>query len=375
MVLADQLKSKENNYHFLRFFAAVLVLFSHSFPLTGRPEPLARWCGVETLGGVAVFIFFTISGLLITKSWLDDPRLLSFFGKRFLRIVPGLAVAVVLMVVLVGPLTTNLPSGEYWRHAHTRSYLRNVLLFPGIQFHLPGVFTNLPLANSVNGSLWTLPAEALAYGVVAVLGFVGVLRYRALGPLLLIAFWVYNWHYAPKLAEKNALNFYFVFTHCMDCYHYFLMGAVLYLYRDKVTLSGYAAFLLVLVQICTVNTPHFRLVMRFALPYVVLYLAYCRLPLLARFGRRADYSYGFYIYAFPIQQVIVLLWLPHLSAEKLFLYAFGPTLLCAVLSWHLVEVHALRLKGFLDGRKKTKDNPPKGEVAGDNAPGKLRAAA
>jgi peptidoglycan/LPS O-acetylase OafA/YrhL len=249
------------------------------------------------------------------------------------------------------------------------------MLFPALQFHLPGVFANLPFASAVNGSLWTLPAEAIAYGVIAGAGFIGVLRYRALGPLFLIAYWAYGWHVAPTIADKNVVHPYLVIPGCLDCYHYFLMGSVIYLYRDKITLSGYLACLLVLLQICTAQTPFFRLVMRFALPYVVLYLAYCRVPLLARFGRRGDYSYGIYIYAYPIQQLCLHLWGPRMSPGRLFVCALGATLLCAVLSWHLVEAPALRLKRLMGRAKKPKDQGREDEGAGEHDAGELRAAA
>ena len=97
--------TRENNFDFLRFFAAALVLFAHSYPLVGRreDEPLTLLTGYEKGGSIAVGIFFVMSGYLIASSWLASSSPKSFLIKRALRIFPALIVAV-LLVPLVFPL-------------------------------------------------------------------------------------------------------------------------------------------------------------------------------------------------------------------------------------------------------------------------------
>lgn len=49
---------RHNNFDFLRFVAASLVLVSHSYPLLGRSdEPFGAFLGYESGGGIAVAIF------------------------------------------------------------------------------------------------------------------------------------------------------------------------------------------------------------------------------------------------------------------------------------------------------------------------------
>ncbi len=67
--------------------AASAVIFSHHFHITGTRPP--AWLHSDMVGGVAVMTFFTISGYLVTLSWLRDPRVLAFVAKRLVRLWPG----------------------------------------------------------------------------------------------------------------------------------------------------------------------------------------------------------------------------------------------------------------------------------------------
>ena len=148
----------KNLFDLLRLVAATMVLWSHAYALTGNPSP--GWFG-NALGTLGVKIFFIISGLMITRSWLDDPRLWAFTMRRVLRIMPGLILVVVVCAFVMGPLVTTLPVGEYFRSYGTRFYLWNILLFP--IYNLPGVFAGNIYPIAVNGSLWSLPAEVCMY--------------------------------------------------------------------------------------------------------------------------------------------------------------------------------------------------------------------
>lgn len=133
--------TRENNFDFLRFFAAALVLFAHSYPLVGRrgDEPLTLLTGYEKGGSIAVGIFFVMSGYLIASSWLASSSPKSFLIKRALRIFPALIVAVLLSVFVIGPLVTHLTLGQYLAADGTWTYLQNILLVT--RYELPGVFT------------------------------------------------------------------------------------------------------------------------------------------------------------------------------------------------------------------------------------------
>jgi peptidoglycan/LPS O-acetylase OafA/YrhL len=79
------------------------------------------------------------------------------------------------------------------------------------------------------------------------------------------------------------------------------------------------------------------------LAYLVLVAAYHPWLSWPAFNRIGDYSYGVYVYAFPIQQTLVER-IPLIEPLPLFALALPATLAVAALSWHFVEAPALGLK-------------------------------
>jgi len=330
--------TRENNFDFLRFFAAALVLFAHSYPLVGRrgDEPLTLLTGYEKGGSIAVGIFFVMSGYLIASSWLASSSPKSFLIKRALRIFPALIVAVLLSVFVIGPLVTHLTLGQYLAADGTWTYLQNILLVT--RYELPGVFTGNVYPDVVNGSLWTLPLEVLMYIGVMILGLTGFLKRRLIFlPIAVLAvghFW---------LLGKLGIESYFI-KNIFKLGLLYYSGAALFLYRDDIPWRGWIAALLFAALVATFRTDIGPLVYFIALPYLVLYLAYAPLPLISRFGKYGDFSYGLYIYAFPFQQLTIYLFGPQVGVLGLTLIAFVPTLILAALSWHLIEAPAMKLK-------------------------------
>src|SRR5579862_815986 len=108
---------RQNNFDALRLIAATSVIFSHAFLLgegTQDPEPLMRLTGGQTiLGVVGVFVFFTISGFLVTQSFETTGSPLVFLAKRGLRIFPGLLLCLLVCAFVIGPLVTSLPVSDY----------------------------------------------------------------------------------------------------------------------------------------------------------------------------------------------------------------------------------------------------------------------
>jgi peptidoglycan/LPS O-acetylase OafA/YrhL len=137
----------ENNFTLLRLIAAISVLYYHCYPLAlgrGAHDPITtlmqKYAGIG-LGGLAVGSFFLISGFLVTASFVNRQNLLAFVEARALRIFPGLLVAVLFCVLIVGPLSTSLPLVDYLSNNRSWSFLaKNSTLIFGIQYDLPGVF-------------------------------------------------------------------------------------------------------------------------------------------------------------------------------------------------------------------------------------------
>jgi peptidoglycan/LPS O-acetylase OafA/YrhL len=324
-----------NNFDFLRFCAAALVLFSHTFPLTtgsNASEPLYQLTNHgATLGRVAVAIFFIISGFLISGSWHNKGELRPYLTARLLRIIPGLAV-VLLLTVLAGRLLTLTPE-LYWPSA-VKYVVKNLTLYK-MQFGLAGVFGANPYGDAINGALWTLRHEFTCYLLVAGLG---LLRRNSMA----IAWGV--WLLAAVLSTVPALQADAFFGEFLPLLGWFYGGTLAFVYRERKWSPVWYALALLAMGACAwagINLVWLAPL----LGCLLIQLAY--LPgLLNRFGRYGDFSYGMYIYAFPVQQYLVyrdpgMVWWQNL------LLAFPIVLVCSALSWHLVEKRCLKLKSAL----------------------------
>lgn len=346
--------------------AAFIVLLTHCYALTGGGrefEPLVGVLGM-TLGDVAVDVFFITSGFLIVASLLRKDNLVDFFWARALRIYPALMVVLVLTVFILGVFATNLSLGEYFSAQQTYSYLvTNVFLLSGVEFNLPGVFDENPYQSVVNGSLWTIPFELIMYlclplawsvagalfwfsqvssfSRVLAVGKAGVFRWMVVSYVLLAGSYVLLCDLRDVEAERIIrLSF------------MFFSGAAFYLLRNHIVMSP-TLFWLSLSALCiAVLDEHvFLVVYVCTIAYLLFYLAYVPAGLVRQYNRLGDYSYGLYIYAFPVQQTLVMLY-PGMSAEELLLASGVISLFFAVLSWHLLEKHALRQKSAFAGRTK-----------------------
>src|SRR5687767_8279407 len=86
-MLSEVSSGRDNNYNLIRMVAASSVLVSHSWPISLGPdtiEPLKKLTGFS-LGTIAVFVFFAVSGFFITKSFDRRDSFLSFMMARILR--------------------------------------------------------------------------------------------------------------------------------------------------------------------------------------------------------------------------------------------------------------------------------------------------
>ncbi len=250
--LSKYTNSRDNNFNLIRFFAAILVLYSHSFALaigTGDAEPMRNIIGM-TWGIIAVDIFFITSGFLITSSFLSRNNLIVFSWARILRIYPALIVAVFFCVFIVGLCFTTMNIWDYLSNIQTYKFLlKNSVLFGGVEYNLPGVFNDIPWKNAVNGSLWTLPYEVKMYVILAViLSFIALLEkwlrfVSHKNTLLLLSGGAIIIHFFNHFHPILSVNF-------VRLFFMFFIGATFYVWRDKVLLSQshFIIMLLILVS-------------------------------------------------------------------------------------------------------------------------------
>jgi peptidoglycan/LPS O-acetylase OafA/YrhL len=329
-----------NNFDAIRLGAAALVIVSHSFEIAGGPgawEPLRAFTGGQaSLGGLAVMAFFVLSGFLLAKSWRSKPVLSQFIWRRSLRIAPALVTVVILTVFVIGPLLSALNPAAYFTDRETWDYLANLALYTKHD-GLPGVFDGAVYPHTVNGPLWTLKFEVLCYVALASFGALGFLR---LWPVLALLAGLYVAHIAGAGGEHGGVAYYlFKFA---DLGRGFFVGALIALLAPRLASSGRMALLCVGVMIVAAPAGLFDLALPLFGGYALLVAGLAATPVIRRAGRFGDFSYGLYLWGWPVQQVVATAlggaWFVN-SAIAL------PLALCvAVMSWRLVEAPALALK-------------------------------
>lgn len=344
-------RRKDNNFDFLRFLAALLVVTSHSFWLYGGPYPQLALFGDTAIGTLAVYMFFIISGYLISGSWLHSRSALDFVAKRLIRVFPALIVATLLTILLVGPLATALPLAEYFSAGRTWQYLSNLLLW--IQFDLPGVFTANPFPTTVNGSIWTLPFVMFMDLSLIGLGLTGQFNRT----VILTGFTTLAVVHLILLPQLGVLSQSVLNLFCLGTFFY--AGVVLYLFRQYVPLTWKIALPMLALMVAGAGTAFWPLMLGVGLPYLVIYAAHLDIPRLSRFGSRGDFSFGIYIFSFPLQQ-LMMLWIgpDELSLGAFMALSYAGSIAVGVISWHLIEKPALRLKRYLPQRKPQPSKQP-----------------
>jgi len=356
MKLSHYTQGRDNNFNLVRIVAAFAVLVSHSFalalgPIGGLVEPLRKTLDM-TLGSIAVDLFFVASGFLVTGSLLTRKSIVEFLWARILRIFPALLVMVLLVVFGLGMYFTTVTYSSYFTDVRTYLFIvKNSTLLAGFAQKLPGVFADNPTPIIVNGSLWSMPYEVRMYALLAILWTIARLakerRFRAFEyALVSIAIAAGVWKLfghssADSITAGDGRLVRLIFA--------FFSGAAFYVLKDRIVLSRPLFWLLLIALLASaVDKRAFFVVYSLATPYLLFYLAYVPAGFIRHYNRVGDYSYGVYIYAFPVQQSIAAL-LPGVSVVSMFLLSATVTLTLAVLSWHLLERHALDLKGFYVG--------------------------
>ncbi|MCF7531687.1 acyltransferase family protein [Pseudomonas petrae] len=347
--LGDLASRRNNNFNLIRMLAATAVLISHSYPLAlghDAVEPLSNWIGLS-LGELAVITFFCVSGFFISLSRDRAGSTLDFFTARFLRIYPGLTLVLLLSVFLIGPLFTTLSAWEYFSSGETYGYLTHNLTLFSMKFQLPGVFENNPWPG-INGSLWTLFYEVALYILVGGLGkfafysegrkFAGfLLSYAA----LYVAFKVLMLNSA-LLNDVHRAEFFFTWSLP------FVLGMSFYRYRHHIQHRCIGFLPFAALAAVTWRTTYFFECFVLAWTYLIFYLGFATHPLVDRYNQLGDYSYGVYIYAFPIQEILAHLF-KGIGPVSMMLLAFPLVLLAAMFSWHVIEKLAMAWRRGLAG--------------------------
>lgn len=322
---------RNNSFDFIRFAAAVSVLISHHFALSGFKEPYIPVFR-DTLGGSAVAVFFIVSGYLICESLKRSNRWHTFFAARILRIMPNLAFA----LIVTSAVTLFWFSNFTKLGSHVEYVTHNLgMFFHGVKSRIPGVLTGQPYP-SVNGSLWTLPYEFWLYVALFCI-FLLPPRFR-ITALLVTGIAVNGlWLLASEKDKIIFLRYIYVGKLGLYFFSGALVSASWSLISSRRLLAVFCSLLGISVSRLALPTENFLYTASLATLVILL----CTTTSFATFGRYGDASFGIYIFAFPVQQLAILaigdFWLSITVALVI-------TITLGYGTWHTFEERCLRFR-------------------------------
>ena len=338
--------ARDNNLNLIRLLAAGMVLVSYSHVLSSGRYADEPWLGTLGMspGGVAVDLFFVVSGFLVMSSLLRNASIWNYVLARAFRIYPALWVALLLSALVVEAGFSTLSMPDFLRDPQTWKYLaKNAVMITGGEANLPGAFTTNPFADAVNGSLWTLRYELRLYALLALLWW-GVRAIGRGGGQPLMAPLMLGLAVVLTLASLG-LPLWNIHSDFISLGAVFFTGAACCCYRERLSLDTrwlpWACGAVLTGALVSVQA--FDLVYRLAMPWLLFYLAFVPAGGVRSFNRFGDYSYGVYIYAFPVQQMLAAT-TPGLGIWPMTALATVITLPLAMASWHLIEKPALALR-------------------------------
>ncbi len=328
---------RQNNFRLLRFLTALTVAATHCLWIIYGFNP-------STEGTVGILIqashcgiciFFGLSGYLITSSLTERPNFLNFAVSRIIRLCPLLIFSSLLIAFVFGPFFTTASFSDYYNDWRLWAYVP-VTALSYSDMTLPGLFENAPAGGEVNVSIWTLKYEIIAYIALALLCSFGLLQKRFvwIWSGLAIATFLYVSYFTQLRAEFSVLMHGFRFGFA------FLIGVVLYTYRQQIPINLIGVFLVIGFAAYTNSSAYmepFRIV---ALTYTAIWFGSKKATLLNFYNRFGDYSYGIFVFHWPIAQV-VLQTNPSISYGDLLTIVLPLTLGFSILSWHCIEAPLL----------------------------------
>lgn len=316
----------KNNFDFLRVLLAFIVFVGHLGALSASQDlKIFENSPVE----IAVFGFFVVSGFLIARSYDRSSSLKSYLKKRIKRIVPAYLLIVFLCAILLS-LVSTLSFTDYFKDTQVYKYLFWNSLFLNFKAPwLPGVFGN----QAVNGALWTLKVEMCYYFCVPLLFllFGKNNKYRNISLIIIYCLSLVYLNYFESL-EKISMSKQIPGVLC-----YFIPGMLIYFNFDKFIKHKHVLFLIAIVTVWIDLIFDIKSISPMMIGIIVLYIAYS-FKFLNNFGKYGDFTYGIYIFHFPIIRTFQTLGL--FEDYNPFVMAFVCMLVViavGVSSWHFYE--------------------------------------
>lgn len=316
----------KNNFDFLRVLLAFIVFLGHLGTLSASDElKILKYSPIE----IAVFGFFVISGFLIARSYERSSSLKSYLSKRIRRIVPAYLLVIFLCAILLS-LVSTYSFREYFSNPQVYKYLFWNSLFLNFKAPwLPGVFGN----QAVNGALWTLKIEMSYYFCLPLLFllFGKNNKYRNISLVILYFLSLTYLNYfesADKISAAKQLP---------GTLSYFIPGMLIYFNFDEFIKHKNTLFIIAITTVWIDLIFNITLFSPVMIGIIVLYFAYS-FKFLNNFGKYGDFTYGIYIFHFPIIRVFTTLGLfrdynPYLMA----FICMTIVVSVGICSWHFYE--------------------------------------
>lgn len=323
------MNTKENNFNVLRLLLATFVLFDHSALLTHW-----KFTPPINLGDFAVDAFFSISGFLITASWIRHRNPASFLARRVLRIYPAFLVCCGISGFVAAPALFGWK--VYFDTLNLRRFVTYACLlqYRGPLARIAGGYAQF------NVPVWTIHMEFCCYALLLGIATIGLLKHRWLILLAFIGsticYAVPAWRdmFAAHLTQPYLLPLPVAFLRFLG---FFLAGSVSFLYRDRIRLCARHALFAAGISAVALYPPSMlQPILPWTVTYVILWLAFARIRPLQWFRHQADISYGTYLYGWPIQFTLLFL-RPEISFGAHFLLSCLGAYFCGFASWNLVE--------------------------------------
>lgn len=333
MYLSDFSEKRSNNLNFLKFIASLAVIISHAYPLSKGEQTVDFLLNISGqtlgLGGVAVAVFFISSGFFVSKSIERKNNTLIYLKARLKRLLPPLWFMLIVVIFVCGVGFTTVSIFDYFFNIQFLQYCLNFFLIP---IHsLPGVFDNNVYPSVINGALWTLPIEFVCYIVLLAVYKLKLFNkesYKIFSAIMILGF---------VLVYCSPLPIFAYIKGYMAPFFMFYLGSLFWIYRDQIFMSRklyYVSFFL-LILFTLMHFGHLALCLFF--PYIVLYVSF-QLP---QCGRRlsnlGNYSYGIYLFGWPIQQMVVSLFGGSMSIVLNCLISIPLACLAGILVYNVVE--------------------------------------
>lgn len=337
-----------NNLDFLRLVFACFVLITHSYvlSLSNKQDFISLLTsGQINCSSLGVKGFFIISGFLIYRSALSSKNVLDYLVKRVLRIYPAFIVMLI-VTFLLGLVVSDQTVSEYFHNRSAQTYIPvNLAMFRQQQYNIDGVFDTNPYKNAINGSIWTIPYEFLFYLLMATLFFIR--RYPKVVTVLFIIGYVLLWVLTIRYEDSKEVN---IINNAFELHrmaHFalcFFGGALLAVISlDRYRYKYFVLIAAVTATIICIYTNVFYFSQFILLPLIILSFGTYASPAIAGLNKKmGDFSYGIYLYGFPVQQTLMHYY--HMNYLRLMFVSIPITFILGMLSWHLIEKRALKLK-------------------------------